>query len=304
MLVDSAIAKSVFCKLVNQGELPCLHIKHPKFFAEICLQGAQLTKFTPSNKPDVIWLSSTSEYNIGQGLRGGIPICWPWFGSLAKNNDAITDQVSENTCDYDSLAHGFVRRLEWSLSEYTENAHGIELALSIQHSAETLKIWPFEFNLTCRFILTDKLEVKLETTNLSDRTMNFSQALHTYFPTKNIHKTKILGAEGQNYVDALDDWKVKKQNHSISIKEEVDRIYYGEANYRILTPQQIITLKSNSNSSVIWNPWINKSKRLSQYGPNDYENMLCIESANVLNDSVNLASQQTHTLELKISGED
>jgi glucose-6-phosphate 1-epimerase len=302
MPYKSKLDKSEFCQLVKQGELNCLHINHEKFFAEICLQGAQLTKFTPTNKPDLIWLSSTAEYNIAQGLRGGIPICWPWFGSMAKNPANIQQQVSNNIFDYETSAHGFVRTLEWSLTEYTESKLGVELTLTIQQSAETLKIWPFEFNLTCRFILTDTLEIRLETTNLSAQVMHFSQALHSYFPTSNIHNTKIIGAKQQNYIDALDDWKIKKQDLSLLIAEEVDRIYFGKSNYKILTAKQTIGIKSNSNSSVIWNPWIDKSKRLSQFSHDDYKTMLCIESANVLEDSVSLATKGTHTLTLKVNG--
>jgi glucose-6-phosphate 1-epimerase len=303
MPYESKLDKSEFCQLVKQGELSCLHINHEKFFAEICLQGAQLTKFIPTNKPELIWLSSTAEYNVAQGLRGGIPICWPWFGSLAKNPANIQQQVSNSRFNYETSAHGFVRTLEWSLTEYSESKQGAELVLTIQQSAETLKIWPFEFNLSCRFILTDTLEIRLETTNLSDKVMHFSQALHSYFPTSDIHKTKIMGAEQQHYIDALDDWKIKKQDLPLLIEKEVDRIYLGKGNYKILTAKQTINVKSNSNSSVIWNPWIDKSKRLGQFSHEDYKTMLCIESANVLEDSVSLAPKGTHTLTLKVNGD-
>ncbi|MFT6154327.1 MAG: glucose-6-phosphate 1-epimerase [Bermanella sp.] len=301
MSVESKLDNSVFCKLVKQDELYCLHINHPKFFAEICLQGAQLTQFVPVNKAKLIWLSSTAEYKIAQGLRGGIPVCWPWFGSMAKNPDIIKKQILGNSFDYETSAHGFVRTLDWSLSGYTESAQGVELALTIQQSTETLKIWPFKFNLNCRFILGNNLEVVLETKNLSNKIMHFAQALHTYLPISDILNTKIIGAEDQSYIDALDDWKVKKQNQSILIKEEVDRIYFGKADYKILTPQQTIRIESDSKSSVIWNPWIEKSKRLTQFSHDDYKTMLCIESANVLDDSVSLAPQDTHILTLKVN---
>jgi glucose-6-phosphate 1-epimerase len=278
--------KSVFCKLVKLDELTCLHIHHPKFFAEICLQGAQLTQFIPTGESPLIWLSPSAEYNKGQGVRGGIPICWPWFGSLAGNPEGIQKQACNPSIDYEKIAHGFVRTQDWSLSHYAESAHGVELSMTIEHSAETLKIWPFEFSLTCHFILSDHLEVTLETSNLSEQTMHFSQALHSYFPTTDIHDTRILGAEKQDYIDALDNWAIKNQANAISIRQEVDRIYFGKGDYRILSPQKTIRVESNSNSSVIWNPWINKSKRLSQFNDNDYQSMLCFESSNAAQDSV------------------
>jgi glucose-6-phosphate 1-epimerase len=293
--------KSVFCKRVKQDELTCLHIHHPKFFAEICLQGAQLTQFIPRGESPLIWLSPSAKYNKGQGLRGGIPICWPWFGSLAKNPEAIQMQATNPSIDYEKKAHGFVRTLDWSLSHYAESAHGVELSMTIGHSADTLKIWPFEFSLTCHFILSSHLEVTLETHNLSEQTMHFSQALHTYFPTNDIYNTRILGAEKQDYIDALDKWAIKKQDNAINIKQEVDRIYFGKADYRILSAQETIRVESNSNSSVIWNPWIDKSKRLSQFSDTDYLSMLCIESANAAQDSVELQAKDTHSLTVKMT---
>lgn len=290
------LENSVFCKLIVTDQLPCLHIQHPKFFAEICLQGAQLTQFIPAGKNPLIWLSPTAQYHKHQGLRGGIPICWPWFGALEKNPDSIKQQIQSS-----DLAHGFVRTMDWHLTQYSESAHQVDLTLSLKHSADTLKIWPFEFQLNCHFSLSKDLSLKLETQNLSKQPMHFSQALHSYFPINDINRTRILGAEKQIYVDALDQWNEKQQQSVIAIKEEVDRLYFGKSDYQILTPTQLIRVCSNSKSSVIWNPWVNKSKRLSQFSPVDYQSMLCIESANVLHDSVCLPAKQNHTLSLNIS---
>ena len=288
--------KSVFCKIVTKDQLDCLQINHPKFMAEICIQGAQLTQFTPTGEQAYLWLSPDAEYQKGQGLRGGIPICWPWFGGLSMNPDQIKTQTKPT-----ELAHGFVRTMDWSIREYRESAHEINIVMGISHSEASLAIWPFEFDLSCHFKLSNTLNVELKTTNLSSSNMYFSQALHSYFPTSDIHNTKILGAEKQNYVDALDLWKTKQQVESIAIKKEVDRIYFGKSDYRILTPEHATCVKSNSLSSVIWNPWINKSKRLSQFSDNAYQSMLCIESANALEDAVSLPSLKSHTLKLNIS---
>lgn len=288
--------KSVFCETKVVNDLTCLHIHHPKFFAEICLQGAQLTQFKPANTPPLIWLSPTAEYNTGQGIRGGIPICWPWFGALNKNPDAIKNQTNES-----DIAHGFVRTLEWTLNTYSESAHQVELSLLITHNSETLKIWPFEFELECHFVLGDSLSVELETRNLSKQKMAFSQALHSYLPTEDIHKTQIHGATNQHYIDSLDNWSLKRQKNNIRITQEVDRIYYGESNYKVISPNQMLSIISNTHSSVIWNPWINKSKRLSQFSAKDYMSMLCIESANALDDHVVLSPNCKHRLKLKLS---
>lgn len=288
--------KSAFCKIVTQDQLACLHINHPIFFAEICFQGAQLTQFVPKNESAFIWLSPESKYKKQQGLRGGIPICWPWFGALEKNPSAIKNQTKKT-----DVAHGFVRTLDWKLTDINESAHGVEIIMTISHDAQTLDIWPFEFDLQCHFKLSKDLEMSLTTVNRSNKTMNYSQALHSYFPTNDIQRTKILGSENQLYIDALDDWSQKRQKGTIGISEETDRIYFGKSEYNILTPNHLTRVVSNSQSSVIWNPWVEKSKRLSQFPENGFESMLCIESANVLDDHVSLAPSNSHTLTVNIS---
>jgi len=292
------IKTSAFCSLTRKQELECLTIQHPKFAAEFCLQGAQLTQFQAVNKRPLIWLSPTAEYKGGSSVRGGIPVCWPWFGALHKNPESV-----RRTLGSSDQAHGFARTALWTIKELQESCHEISVTFELTHNEDTLKIWPQPFRLTLVATLSNHIELSLICENLSDETWNISQALHTYFPVDSIHDCRIVGAHRQTYIDALDEWKEKQQQGNIKIGEEVDRLYFGKSDYRIATSEQTIRVQSNSNSSVIWNPWIEKSTRLSQFPNQAYKNMLCIESANVMHDCITLAPAESHTLQVTIQGD-
>lgn len=288
----------VFCKLVVKDELPCLQIQHPKFHALICLQGAQLLSFVPTGKQDLLWLSPIAEYKTGQSPRGGIPICWPWFGHADKNPKQVLDAITEP-----HQAHGFARSQLFEIHEINETAHSIQLALTLSDNSATREIWPHAFELTASFTLSDHIEVTLTTKNTGNTPFCFTEALHSYFPA-NVATTQIMGAEQQSYVDALDLWASKQEQNRLRIQKEVDRIIRHGGPYRIIDSHNKgqLLIESNAKDSIIWNPWIDKSKRLSQFPDDAYQSMLCIESANVLDNAITLAPGQTHRLDLSVKG--
>ncbi|MFT5594509.1 MAG: glucose-6-phosphate 1-epimerase [Oceanicoccus sp.] len=289
------LTHSAFCKRIIIDELDCLHIQHPKFFAEICLQGAQLTQFTHSSLGEFVWLSPSAQYKKGQGLRGGVPICWPWFGVLDKNPTKISQAVES-----ERNAHGFARTQMWQLQQITESVHGVSIEMTLTESPSTLAIWPFPFELRCLFHFTDELNIELTTLNTGNHPFSFSQALHTYLGIEAIERVRISGAHNHNYIDALDHWQTKQQTNHIQIQQEVDRIYLGEIEYQLFDGKNTLTINSNSASSVVWNPWINKSKTLSQFPHNAYNNMLCIENGNILGDAVTLNKNERHSLTMAL----
>lgn len=306
----------VFCHKINIDQLKAIKIEHPLFSATLLLQGAQLIEFTPSHSThNLLWLSDTVEYKQGKPLRGGIPICWPWFGNLDKNPEAIQNQISDSQNKITASAHGFVRSLPWQVLSISESCHQVEIVLALTSSEESKKLWPFEFNLEVRFVLSTTLEVELTTTNTGHKTFAISQALHTYLPTADITKTYIHNAHNTFYIDALNHWKETKQAGRIGFSEETDRLYFFKTNQnsqpqnakpqyelRVESPMQQQILKSTySQSAVIWNPWIEKSKQLSQFKADDYQHMLCIETANVMSDHKVLAPNQKQSLKLKLS---
>lgn len=299
----------IFCQQIRLDELETIKIEHPLFSATLLLQGAQLIEFIPKgilNKPskNLLWLSDRIEYKQGKPLRGGIPICWPWFGNLDKNPKQIQSQIPDSSASSAS-AHGFARTLPWQISSIKENCHSVEVVLGLTSNEETKALWPFEFNLEARFVFSQQLKLELKTINKGDMPFSFSQALHTYLPTQDIKKTYIHNAHNSRYIDAMDHWQEKSQIGRIGFSEETDRLYFfdnkdsSENSYelRVESPsQQLLIKNNNSQSAVIWNPWIKKSLGLSQFNPDDYQRMFCIESANVMSDSITLAPQQQHSL--------
>lgn len=294
---------SVFCQAIKIDQLEAIKVEHPLFTATLLLQGAQLIEFAPnSSNNNLLWLSDTVEYKQGKPLRGGIPICWPWFGNMDKNPTEIQQQI-----EGDADAHGFARSMPWQVHSITESCHHVEIILQLTSNQKTQALWPFEFNLQARFVFTSTLEVVLTTTNTGNKTFAISQALHTYFPTDDITQTYIHNALGSRYIDALDDWKEKRQEGRISFSEETDRLYFfnkhnSHYELRVESPnQQLILKNSGSQSAVIWNPWVEKSKRLSQFSPQDYQSMYCIETANVMSDYKKLAPNQQQILRFELS---
>lgn len=286
---------AAFCRSIKIDELEVIEIDHPTFKARLCLQGAQLLSFIPSGEHDYLWLSDQVEYKAGKSLRGGIPICWPWFGVVDKNPDSVKHHILSDS------AHGFARSLPWQLKGLHESVRGVELSMSLGHSDKTLKDWPFEFELTAHFKFSKQLTVELETHNIDSKTMHISQALHTYFPCKHISQVSLGGANNRQYVDALDDWKLKNQVGNISFTEEVDRIYQTGGPFTLhtgLKPRVLST--KNSDSSIVWNPWITKSQTLSQFNHGDFNTMFCVESANALHDAVTITPGDRHILSMRI----
>ena len=299
----------VFCQHVKIDQLAAIKIEHPLFSATLLLQGAQLIEFTPCDAENsLLWLSDTVEYKQGKPLRGGIPICWPWFGNVDKNPTEIQQQLKGP-----ANAHGFARSMPWQVHSITESCQQVEVVLQLTSNQQSLALWPFEFNLQARFVFTRALNVELTTTNTGTKTFAISQALHTYLPTTDITKTYIHNAHDSIYIDALDNWKEKKLSGRMGFSEETDRLYFFNAakasdpldsyELRVESPNQQLVLKNtHSQSAVIWNPWVEKSKRLSQFSPQDYQRMYCIETANVLSDHKVLApnKQQCLTFELSL----
>ena len=301
----------VFCQQVHIDQLEAIKIEHPLFSATLLLQGAQLIEFTPSDRlNNLLWLSDTVEYKKGKPLRGGIPICWPWFGNLDKNPTAIQNQIQADHNTNTAGAHGFARSMPWQVVSINESCHQVEVILALISNAESKALWPFEFNLEARFVFSNKLEVELTTTNTGNKAFAISQALHTYLPTADIRKTYIHNAHNSLYIDALDSWKEKKQTGRIGFSEETDRLYFftnkpndqQQYELRVESPAQQLVLKNtHSQSAVIWNPWIEKSKQLSQFQPEDYQRMFCIETANVMSDHRVLEPNQKQRLTLELS---
>jgi len=238
--------------------------------AKIALQGAHIFEYKVKGKEELLWLSSESNFEYSKAIRGGIPICWPSFG---MNNPELPQ-------------HGFARTFIFSFVSLRElDAQTTELILKLEDDAQTRSLWNHKFSLELVFRIADTLEIELKTINKDKKSFVLTQALHTYFSVSSIEDVKIFGLEDKPYYNALLDVQ-ERQNSTIEIHEEFDNVYQEVDKPLLLQDKKNkVTIKAKGSSSVVvWNPWIEKCKRMSGMKEDAYKEFVCIESANAFDD--------------------
>jgi glucose-6-phosphate 1-epimerase len=286
-----------------QKELVAIGVRNKAAKAEVFLQGAQVSKYQWYNEAPVLWLSSENEYKGGLPLRGGIPICWPWFGNLYWNLEKIRKQYDTDGLET-APAHGFIRNRQWKVNDIlipADDLTVIEFQYDIAEAEEVL--WPFATRLIYTVEIGKQLKASLYVKNLDARPFVFSSALHSYFTVDNISNTRVVGFQKSQYIDALNEWKIETQDGDIEFKSEVDRIYQSAPSPIVLKDEkrELRIVTQGSNSTVVWNPWIEKAKQLSQFNDEDYKTMVCIETANAVNDAISLEPGQSHVLAVDVA---
>ena len=243
------------------------------------------------SKAPLLWVSEKAYFEEGKAIRGGVPICFPWFG---KNKENTT-----------LPQHGFARTALWKVvleEELDESTTHIRLQL--KPNADTLELWPYLFDLYIDVIVGDELSIALSVTNTDSKVFEISTALHTYFSVSDINTIRIKGLDESTYYDALDDTRYK-QKGDIFIQEEVDRVYSDPANTITLLDGEckVKLQQEGSNSLVVWNPWIEKSAHMADMSAEGYRSMICMETANAREDAIVLRANETHVLKAVISQE-
>ncbi len=273
-----------------QGDNGFIFIDIDSDFAQatISTYGGQVLSFKPvSETDDLLFVSKLARFESGKAIRGGIPICWPWFGADINNTGG--------------LAHGLVRTRQWQVRHTTLEADGaIKVILSINDSDETRKIWPHGFDLSIIITIRETLALELKTHNTGAIAFSLTQALHTYFKVDDSQHIQVTGLENTTYIDKTDSEKQKLQQGSVTISQEVDRIYTTEKTDLVLEDvalQRNTHIHSeNSNTAIIWNPWINKAAAMSDFDDDEYKTMVCIETANAGTDTLTIPGNSTYSL--------
>ncbi len=269
------------------NELLAVDINNDSAEATIFLQGAQISKYQPKGQAPVLWLSEYCEFRKGSPLRGGIPICWPWFSEFERNPEAIKKQYNGS-----QPAHGFVRKLEWSLDSISSPNKSITV-LKFSLNIAPNEDFPFRVQLELYVSVGTTLEIEFRVLNTDTKNFCFTSALHSYFNISETSNTSVTGLEGINYLDTLDNWCTKTEPYKFVFDDEVDRVYQNVPNeVRLIDSVYERTLSitnTHSPDMVVWNPWIEKSKHLSQFDSKDYKKMICLESANLLDNLCELS---------------
>ena len=281
-----------FTRWKTIGQLEALEVHHPVFSATVFLQGAHLTHFAVNDDTNWLWLSDTARFEPGRAIRGGIPVCWPWFGDPARNPPEIRKRV------HTPSAHGFARTALWRLEDVRESAHEVEISLSLNANEDFADQWDGHALALITFSFSVRgCQIALTTTNLSKHPLALSQALHTYLPTPDISRTRLLGLGHSQYMDTLKDWDYFEQEGPVYFDGETDRIYESAEPLTLVTPAGKRKLTSvGSDSTVVWNPGPEKALRLSDFPGTGWQKMVCVETANAATDYRVLNEGQSHTL--------
>ena len=246
--------------------------------AVVSPEGAHVLSFTPAGASDVLWLSEKSFFEHGKAVRGGIPVCWPWFGPAG------------------TPAHGIARINTWTLAKTCDESDGsTTLVFTFTDTAHSLEA---ELRVNAGTALT----LELKTTNRGTETYHLTQALHTYFNVEDISATTVDGLDECEYKDMLTGMRLLRQG-KIDFHAETDTLY--DSNNKIITIQtpsrRIKVERAGSQSSIVWNPWTAKAARMADFGDDEYKTMLCVEAANAGLDAIDLAPGASHTLGTRIS---
>ncbi len=276
-------------------------IGNPQATAALCLQGAHLMTWQPrSQSVPVVWLSRDAKPAAGKSLRGGVPVCWPWFGAHPAEPAFASGETSAAPR---FPAHGYARTTPWQVVESGSEPDGAtRLTLRLVESERTRAQWPHPCMLRLTVIVGETLRMELCTENTGESGFVISEALHTYFRIGDIGAVRVTGLAGCDYWDKVGGSTLKRQqDDAIRFTDETDRVYIDTAAECVIEDdrlqRRIRVAKSGSLSTVVWTPWTAKADRMGDLGqPDGWREMLCVESANAIDDAVHVAAGTSHTL--------
>jgi glucose-6-phosphate 1-epimerase len=276
----------------GRGGLPRVVIDNPVATAEVYLHGAHVTAFRPRGAAPVLWMSDLAVFRKDKAIRGGIPVAWPWFGPHPTNKNMPQ--------------HGFARTSDWMIIATSAHPDGrTEVVLRLTDSGQSRALWPHRFELELRAVVGNDLHLELRSRNTGCESVQVGGALHTYFRVGDIDQVSIEGFGGRDYLDQLDGHRNKRTDGPISIGEEVDRIYLQPSDecaiIDAVEKRRIRVSQSGSRTTVVWNPWIDKSARMFDFPDDGYRTMVCIEAANAADDVRLLRPGTEHILSQTIS---
>lgn len=261
--------------------------------AKISIYGGQVLSYLPHGQTeDLLYLSKKAIYQQGKAIRGGIPICWPWF--------------ADDTSGYGRPAHGFARNQQWKVLATMENTDGSTVVtLGLYDTDDSVAVWPYKFELKLDITVSEKLEIKLTTKNTGRKPFEITQALHAYLNVGNINNLTIANLNGISYVDKTDNFVHKTQVGDVVITAETDRVYQSSPEELIVDDldinRKIVMESRGCNTAVIWNPWKNTAESIVDLQDEDYKVFIGVEAANADGDVIMIPAGGIHCLQASYS---
>lgn len=277
----------------GQGGLARMAVTAAGGAAHVYLHGAHVTHWQPAGQAPVLWLGRKSWFEPGKPIRGGVPICFPWFG--------------QHPDDPNKPLHGFVRLAEWDvLSVIRQGERGLTATLGTKGSAETEHHTACPFELRYTVTVDEALVLTLEARNVGHEPLTVTEALHSYFCVADVRKITISGLERTTYLDGTDDRRPKEQdNRPITFAGETNRVYLNtQAECRLIDPgleRTITVAKSGSLSTVVWNPWAVRAAAMPDFGDEEWTGMVCIETANAATNAVRVPPGGRRAVQVRVA---
>lgn len=277
--------------LVRDG-IDIIRVENQYASAEITTFGGSVLSYVPKGHQDLLWVSGSAVYDGSKPVRGGIPVCWPWFGKAETSG---------------LPAHGFVRSMLWRLQQVDQSESGVvSVTLACESNAETKKYWPYAFKLLLNIQIGSALTLSLTTHNLNSEEMCITEALHTYFSVGNPEGLIVSGLEGAVHLDKLvDDAAPETQDDVVEVHPAKDSVYLDQVGKAVIEDKhnnrRIVIEKSESQSSVVWNPGPDIVQGFADIDNDAWLEFVCVESGNVLDNVVRIPAQSTHTLSVQYS---
>jgi len=279
-----------FAELEN--DLVFLTVSNKYADVDICLYGAHITSFRPHNSSEIVWMSPDSSFEEGKAIRGGIPVCFPWFGP--------------HKSDADKPQHGFARLMYWEVMETKTLPSGeTRVILQLCSSEATKAYWPHDFCAQLTVIVGSTLKVTLKVTNTSNVPFEYTCALHSYFTLSAIENLRIDGLHHTEYYNQLSGENGRQEEEVLEITEPFTRHYLDTEAPVIIEDtvfrKKIRVAKTGSHTTTVWNPWAQTCVTIADIPDDGYETFVCVETVNAFNDVISLAPEEVHETTTMIS---
>jgi glucose-6-phosphate 1-epimerase len=290
-LDDKFGIEAELCFIETDGDLIAISIYNKFADAEICLYGGHVTRYMPHGSFDSIWMSQASLFEEGKPIRGGIPVCFPWFGP--------------HPTDPSLPLHGFARLMYWDVLE-TKSIETGETFVKLQLCSddETKKYWPYDFRAILSIMVGRTLDVSLSIENTGDKNFEYSAALHTYIAVSGIENIRISGLSGNSYYNGLGSELLVQEEELLAIEKEENRRYINfSGDCLVIDPvfNQVLRIaKKGSNVTVVWNPGEETSANIEDMTSDGFQEFVCVEAVNAYNDCISLAPGEIHSTETTI----
>ena len=272
--------------------LPILALANRRASAEMSIHGAQVLSYRPAGQPNVLWATRAATHEPGEPLRGGVPISWPWFS--AHEDPALPD-------------HGFAFTSLWQVLSVEHGADESGVLFALHDSAATWRLWPHPFRLTLRVIVGASLKLEMTTENTGGEPVVIRQGFHTYLIVRDIARVTLRGLENTPFFNKKSGVMAPGSPKPVTVRGEVDRVYHPTAAACVLEDRglgrRVTVAKTGSNSTVVWNPWAEKVRRIRDFEENDHRSFLCVETTNTRGDAVTVPAGGARTLSATITSE-